>query len=232
MLIAGRRLSDNPRGAFRSISGLILALFITSAAVGIIGTIVVDHGAPTGGAVASDILVDQLGPYLTASGQPVTSVASIPNAVLTEVGSIAGVQGVTVIHTDPSASQSGLTGLVSCAQLSRTPALGRCVAGTDVATITPDYGNSSELTSNSSQAAALWPAAALSSERLQSLPVQSIVVGTNGSGAAIERARTALEVALPYQGPPATIDEINASSSRQVAEIQHMTDVVVKKAVP
>lgn len=28
MLIAGRRLSDNPRAAFRSISGLILALFI------------------------------------------------------------------------------------------------------------------------------------------------------------------------------------------------------------
>ena len=42
-LIAGRRLSDNPRAAFRAISGLILALFVTSVAVGIITTIVADQ---------------------------------------------------------------------------------------------------------------------------------------------------------------------------------------------
>ncbi|HEY2427815.1 MAG TPA: FtsX-like permease family protein, partial [Acidimicrobiales bacterium] len=35
-LIAGRRLSDNPRAAFRSVSGLIIALFITTTAVGVI----------------------------------------------------------------------------------------------------------------------------------------------------------------------------------------------------
>ncbi len=31
-LIAGRRLADNPRAGFRAISGLILALFVTSVA--------------------------------------------------------------------------------------------------------------------------------------------------------------------------------------------------------
>jgi len=38
-LIAGRRLADNPRAAFRAVSGLIVALFISSAALGIITTI-------------------------------------------------------------------------------------------------------------------------------------------------------------------------------------------------
>ena len=46
-LIAGRRLGDNPRAAFRSISGLILALFVTSVAVGITTTILADHAAPS-----------------------------------------------------------------------------------------------------------------------------------------------------------------------------------------
>ena len=45
-LIAGRRLADNPRAAFRAISGLILALFVTAAAVGVITTIVDDQAAP------------------------------------------------------------------------------------------------------------------------------------------------------------------------------------------
>ncbi len=58
MLIAGRRLSDNPRAAFRSISGLILALFITSVSIGITTTIVADHGAPTGGVAATGTLAD------------------------------------------------------------------------------------------------------------------------------------------------------------------------------
>ena len=39
MLLAGRRLSDNPRGAFRAVSGLILAIFVTSVSVGVISTI-------------------------------------------------------------------------------------------------------------------------------------------------------------------------------------------------
>ena len=35
VLLAGRRLSDNPRGAFRAVSGLILAIFVTSVSVGV-----------------------------------------------------------------------------------------------------------------------------------------------------------------------------------------------------
>jgi hypothetical protein len=68
VLIAGRRLSDNPRGAFRSISGLIIALFITSVSIGITTTIVADHGAPAGGAAASDTLADGFVVGQTGSG--------------------------------------------------------------------------------------------------------------------------------------------------------------------
>jgi hypothetical protein len=226
MLIAGRRLSDNPRAAFRSISGLILALFITSVSIGITTTIVADHGAPTGGVAATGTLADGFIASQTASGQPLTSVASVPDAVLAGLRSVRGVQGVTVIHIDPLAAtspkenQNDVPGLVSCGQLAGTPALGRCPAGTGVAAITLNLGGAA---TSRSQAATVWPAAAISSQRMQRLPVQTLVVGTNGSTAAIERARTALEIGFPYLGPPATL----LSSQGSYTELQHVTDVVI-----
>jgi hypothetical protein len=226
MLIAGRRLSDNPRAAFRSISGLILALFITSASIGITTTIVADHGAPTGGVAATGTLADGFITGQTASGQPLTSVASIPDTVLAGLRSVRGIQGVSVVHTDPLAAtsakenQNDVPGLISCAQLAGTPALGRCAAGASVASITL---NLSGAATSRSQAATVWPAAAISARRMQRLPVQTLVVGTNGSTAAIERARTALEISFPYLGPPATL----LSSQNSYAELQHVTDVVI-----
>jgi hypothetical protein len=58
---------------------------------------------------------------------------------------------------------------------------------------------------------------------MQRLPVQTLVVATNGSTAAIERARTALETRFPYLGPPATL----VSPQNSYAELQHVTDVVI-----
>src|ERR1019366_15632 len=48
VLIAGRRLSDNPRGVFRAISGLIIAIFVTSVSVGVITTILGYHSTSSG----------------------------------------------------------------------------------------------------------------------------------------------------------------------------------------
>jgi hypothetical protein len=46
--------------------------------------------------------------------------------------------------------------------------------------------------------------------------------------AALERARTALEVALPNQQQvPSTFSEIDASSRRLIAELQQLTSVVI-----
>jgi hypothetical protein len=146
--------------------------------------------------------------------------------VLAGLRSVRGVRGVTVIHTDPLAvtspkeSQNDVPGLVSCAQLAGTPALGRCAAGADVVSITLNPGGAA---TSRSQAATVWPAAAISAQRMQRLPVQTLVVGTNGSAAAIERARTALEIGFPYQGPPATL----LSSQNSYTELQHVTDVVI-----
>jgi hypothetical protein len=227
-LIAGRRLADNPRAAFRSISGLILALFVTSASVGITTTILADHDAPSDGVAASDTLTDSLVVNETAAGQPVSAVAAVPGTVLARLGSVQGVRSVTVIHVDPYAATSpaqnenDLPGLVSCAQLARAPALGRCPAGAAVVTITLNLGESETSTS---QALVVWPAAAVSASRLAGLAVETLAVGTSGSFATIERTRTALENAFPYLGPPSTLGSVPSQDS--YAELQRLADVVI-----
>jgi hypothetical protein len=227
-LIAGRRLGDNPRAAFRSISGLIVALFITSVAVGITTTILADHGAPSHRGGVSDVLADSFIVNATASGQPISAAATVPGTVLARLRSIPAVHGVAVIHTDPGAAtspgqnQADEPGLVSCAQLARIPALGRCRAGAAVAPITVYLGQAGP---GSSQEPPVWPAAHVSPQRLPRLPVETVLVGTNGSTAAIEQARTALEVAFPYLGPPRPLSR--TPNQTTYGELQRLSEVVI-----
>jgi hypothetical protein len=106
-LIAGRRLSDSPRFAFRAVSGLILALFVTSVAVGVITTLSVDQGGPTGGAPGTRTLVEQFaGGYDAAAGRPVPSAVRLSPSVLARIRSITGATGVT-LHRAPGPGTGG-----------------------------------------------------------------------------------------------------------------------------
>ena len=234
VLLAGRRLSDNPRAAFRSISGLVLALFVASVAIEVVSTIVADHGAPAGGEVAIGTLVDMLGNPNAASVEGENSIAVVPANLVDEVSSINGVRGVSVIHWDPLVATDHATdqmpGLVSCAELARTPALGRCASGALVATIQPFADQGNGFTKRTTLANRTWPAATISDSRLARLPVEEVVVGTNGSAAAVERARTDLDIALPYQayeGPPMTVGEVSSSTAQSRDELENVTDVVI-----
>lgn len=58
-LIAARRLADDPRAGFRAVSGLVLALFVTTVAVALITTENAKRGGPVGGPAAANVLADQ-----------------------------------------------------------------------------------------------------------------------------------------------------------------------------
>ncbi|HEY6280149.1 MAG TPA: FtsX-like permease family protein [Streptosporangiaceae bacterium] len=221
-LIAGRRLADNPRAAFRAVSGLILALFVASVATGIIVTLVADQGAPAGGAQAADLLVDQFIGGPTASGRPALSAAPVPAGVLARLRAIHGVRGVAVIYADLGAANPD-TGLVSCAQLPGTPALGRCPAGARVAAVTPDFTD----TRPASMIGHVWPSAAVPPGRLGSLPGRVVVVATNGSAPATERARTVMETAFPYLSSALTVGERAAEANAQITQWQRDADAVI-----
>jgi len=57
-LIAGRRLLDNPKAAFRFISGLVIALFVASALIGALSSIKAFAGSPGEGTAANSTLAD------------------------------------------------------------------------------------------------------------------------------------------------------------------------------
>ena len=128
-LIAGRRLLDNPKAAFRFISGLVIALFITSAVVGALSSIDALSGSGGGGA-GQDTLADLFCSYSTSNCPAPTRVPSVPAPALAELRATPGVRAVTVIHQTPSQGPAAdLLRRRHVRQLARTPAIGRCARG-------------------------------------------------------------------------------------------------------
>jgi hypothetical protein len=220
-LIAARRLLDNPRAAFRSISGLVLALFVTSAAIGALGSIVATR-TQGGSARSTDTLVDQFCGDTTGCAAG-TDVASVSPAVLTGFRSTPGVKDVTVVHVSPFPGQN-FTGVVACAELAKTPAIGRCAPGATVAAIGYFLQPSA---ANTSVSSTVWPSAHLPVASIASLPVEAVVVATNGSSSSLERVRTSLERAFPLRGAPVGVEAITPKVSRFLTMVQDMTDVVI-----
>ena len=156
-LIAARRLADNPQAGFRAISGLVLAVFVGTCAIGIITAVAATAGGgSTSSPAAKATLIDQFGP--PARTGPITT---IPATTTSRLSSIPGVTGLLTIRNRPNPSappvvtRRGPTRsrdlvdrlqydpteeLVSCVQLARVPALGRCRPNATVAAIETDYG--------------------------------------------------------------------------------------------
>jgi hypothetical protein len=228
-LIAARRLADNPKAGFRAVSGLVLALFITTVAVTLITTQNAKGSGTLDGPAAANVLVDQF----SDDPQPVP-VPTPPAALTGRLAAIGGVTGMLTVHqhrglTIP-ATVFGLPerfggvsgGLVACAQLASVPALGRCPAGAAVAVFPADgvFGVPSV-------AQVTWPAAGIPVTRLARLPVLAINVATNGTVPAVEQARTVLDTAYPGYDPPATLAEQHADVIQQDVAYQQLADVVV-----
>src|SRR5205823_231678 len=136
-LIAARRLSDNPQTGFRAISGLVLALFVTTVAIGVITTINAYDGGARATAADQATLVNDFFRFNPSGGRPATSVPSVSSTLLGTLRSTPGVTAVLLVHEQPNTGQEFPPGVVSCAELVRAPALGRCVPGAQTATIDP-----------------------------------------------------------------------------------------------
>jgi hypothetical protein len=236
-LIAARRLADDPRAAFRAVSGLVLALFIFTVAAAVLATQNTEPPFVADGAAANNILVDQFSNITEVSSGNQVAVGSAPPpsaAVLARLRQISGVQGIVEARADPgltiTSTQLQVQGfpaaVVSCAQLAGVPGLGRCPAGAAAAkvpaSLTDVGGNLAEFT---------WPAADVPARRLDSLPLGSLDVATNGSQPAIEQARTILENAYPTgtgsPPPPRTVSEYNAGGNAADNAYQQLADVVI-----
>jgi hypothetical protein len=249
-LIAARRLADDPRAAFRAVSGLVLALFITTVAVVGITTWNAKNLTRWGSAAEAKVLTDQLAGQQPSSGSPASPGPAAPAAPLTaRLRGIPGVQGVVVVRADPhltipaafhnlGAGQLGSSsgpvpaGVVSCAQLAAVPALGRCPAGAAAAAFPADGFNGPLFGVDTT--GITWPATNVPATQLDSLAVDAINVATNGTVPAVEQARTLLEnaPAYPASGAPSTVGELIAQSNSTNSGYQQLANTVILVSLP
>jgi hypothetical protein len=253
-LIAARRLADDPRAAFRAVSGLVLALFITTVAVVAITTQNAKNLTRFGSVAESKVLTDQVSassqmvgispPGMSGGTAPPGPAA--PAARLTaQLSGIHGVLGVLVVRADPGLTIAGTfdggnlgggtvpAGVVSCAQLATVAALGRCPAGATTAAF-PSDGFNGPLSGLNTTAGITWPAANVPATRLDALGVDAINVATNGTVPAVERARTVLENARAYPGvsTPSTIEDLVRQDNAKDSDYQQLANVVILVSLP
>ncbi|MFC0526216.1 FtsX-like permease family protein [Phytohabitans kaempferiae] len=219
-IIAGRRLADNPQAGFRAVSGLMLALFVTSVATGVMTTMVAERGAPRSGSVMGSVLSHTFWP----EDGDAPSVAQIPAGL----ASVPGVVAIQPVYANPQQRSTPdnpdwLPGLIRCADLARSPELGRCAPGADVAYVYTDLVG----LRRASDDPPVWSAAPVEAASVQALPLLSVVVETDGSTAAIERSRTLLEAAFPNTRFPSTVAELEGDFRRTLVQWQQLANVVI-----
>ncbi|MFG6197567.1 FtsX-like permease family protein [Nonomuraea sp. JJY05] len=129
-LLAAQRLAADPKTAFRSVSGLVLAVFIGTTIAALVPTVVTGQQAVAGGT-----LNNVLGAVLWRPG-----IASLsPRAAADLLAQVRAQPGVDVLpiyaradleHLRPPPDGSPpATSVVECSSLARFPVLGRCPAG-------------------------------------------------------------------------------------------------------
>jgi hypothetical protein len=243
-LIAARRLADDPRAAFRAVSGLVLALFITTVAVVGITTWDAKNLTRWGSAAEAKVLTDQLaGQQPGSASQAGAGPAASAAPLAAELRGIPGVQGVLLVRADPQLTIPAAfhdlgsagpvpAGVISCAQLATVPALGRCPAGATAAAFPAD-GFAGPL-SGVNATGITWPAANVPATRLDSLAVDAVNVATNGTVPAVEQVRTVLENAHAYlaDGTPSTVGELIAQSNSANGGLQQLANTVILVSLP
>jgi hypothetical protein len=105
-LLASRRLADNPRRAFRSVTGLVLAVFLGT----MVGTLVpaIDAIQQTPGAGAlSNVLLGQVGLSASAGQQLIGGVGAIPGATVYPLYELAAPAGEETVISPPGGPGGG-----------------------------------------------------------------------------------------------------------------------------
>jgi hypothetical protein len=217
-LIAARRLADNPRAGFRSVSGLVLALFVTSVAVGVMGSIAAGQDAPRREPGVASLFTLFRDEEAAPVGDPV------PAGLSTQPG----VRGVVVVRVPPASVpvpevRIGSFGwpyaLASCDELARIPNAGTCAAGAPAAWVWPSLEAPDGWTG-------VWPTAEIDPATLATFRTMSIVTLTDGSTAALERARTTLQLAHPMLYSPYSDVEFQAEAARVYEGWKRLANVV------
>jgi hypothetical protein len=254
-LLAARRLVDNPKAAFRSVSGLVLAVFIGTAIASIVPAVNASQQKPGGGTLTNVLRASFTQVSFcegNCSGPTPTSLTSAlglpPRSGADLLQRLRSYPGVTVLPLyakavpaeQHPAGGKGVPPLpqhvVDCASLLRFPALGRCAPGVRAAQVdfeVPGF----RLLLGSDNVLAIEPALPIVNQRDTTafpgdparLHLGAVLINTPDS-TTLERVRTLLATYSGRSGTfdaPQTLGEVAATRAALFNEIQQLTLAVV-----
>ena len=197
-LLATRRLADNPKAAFRSVTGLVLAVFLGTMVGTLIPAVNATEATPAARALGS-VLVDQVGLSVTATGKKLLSWQRwlSPRAggrLLSGLGAIAGasVYPFYSLNVPPGGD------VVTCPAMRALAVLGRCAPG--LAAVYADDGNLFGDNPSENVQPFISASDPAYTGTLSSLRLHAVLVRAN-SPAVLERVRTFLATHAPPNVP-------------------------------
>jgi hypothetical protein len=220
-LLATRRLADNPRRAFRAVTGLVLAVFLGTMVGLIVPAVNETEATPTAG-VLSNVLVGQVGMPAAAGQSLIRGISAIPGAAvypLYELPAHGGASGPSGHAKKPGPNpQRGVPGgnappgpqqgnssakvyysgliAVSCADMRAIGALGHCAPGVQAVQVMDNSLFDDNPIYDTKPI--VDSASQAYTGNLTTLPLQTVLVRVNGP-ATLERVRTYLAVHAPPQ---------------------------------
>jgi hypothetical protein len=207
--LAGHRLTADPSASFRSISGLVLAVFLvtlTSALSSATQAQLPDPGriALPAGTVGTDF----------ADHATVPLPADRTNALVARLRTLPGVTAVVDLRADTDPSRV----VTRCANL-RAAALADC----------PDPAATVSIDARGLAGGDLGDVRIDTTAATESLPMLGLLVTTNARPSAIESARTAIEAATNDAAPtlPWAFGELKGQNDRQADQLTRIGDSVL-----
>lgn len=209
-LLAGRRLEDDPVGGFRAVSGLVLAVFVASVFSGVTPAVLAEAGDGGSTLVEGSALVVGVG-----------AVTSVEADAALDAAVAAGADRGIVLHVDPEpdrplsdpARGRSETRLAACADL----------AGMGITDPCPEGGTAWVDTGLDELAV---EAAPYSPEELADMPVQLLVLETDGTTAVTDRARTAIVEVLPGAVPQLGAEK-DAEADRNLVQLNRVVNLAL-----
>jgi hypothetical protein len=124
-LLAAGRLSDNPRAAYRAVSGIVLAVLIGTTLAAIVPAAIAAQSTTADASIAGALRVG----FGTATASSLTGMPPAQAATLIAKVTAAGGTTVVPFYLDSQGGPYAWPNAVSCADLAKIPALGTCPAG-------------------------------------------------------------------------------------------------------
>jgi len=228
-LLAARRLADNPRVAFRTVTGLVLAVFLGTIVAGLLPAVNATTATPSANGL-NNVLLDTFG----GGAGPFGPAGLAPHASTTLLGELKSFKGATTypVYALPQSRQpkvkpqggvhhrghpgggggggpqgSTYDSIISCASLRGLAVLGQCAPGAQAVKVTASSLLFSDNPTFSTQpiANASNPAVPANFSHLY---LEAVLVRVRNSST-LERVRTFLDTHAPQSGsnPPKTFGE-------------------------